>query len=194
MTSGRPREFDEAVVLERLMKLFWESGYRGTGMDRVCRETGLSRQSLYNAFGDKRELFRLAILHYRDSRLAGLLALLKKSEKPLEAVRTVLGHFRRQVAEHNHNGCLVANALTEIAGRDPELEKLLKDTLRLLEDAFRGALDRARKNGDLSADVSPRCVARSLTNAFLGMAVTSKLSGGGRLLDDVFDGTLLVLK
>lgn len=194
MPSGRPREFDETVVLETLMKLFWESGYRGTGMDRVCRETGLSRQSLYNAFGDKRELFRLAILHYRATRLSGLLTLLKSPDKPLEAVRTVLGHFRKQVAEHNHNGCLVANALTEISGSDPELEKLLKETLRLLEDAFRGALERARKNGELSADMSPRCVARSLTNAFLGMAVTSKLSGGGRLLEDVFDGTLLVLR
>ena len=64
--AGRPRNFDEAEVLAQAMQTFWTHGYEGTGVAELERATGLLRQSLYGAFGDKRRLFMRAVDYYCD--------------------------------------------------------------------------------------------------------------------------------
>jgi AcrR family transcriptional regulator len=58
----RPRTFDEADVIARARKAFAETGFAGTSLDDLLEATGLARQSLYNTFGGKKELFMRAFL------------------------------------------------------------------------------------------------------------------------------------
>src|ERR1700677_2805326 len=58
---GRPREFDIDKALERAMELFWRQGYEGTSLSDLTRELGLTRTSLYAAFGSKEALFLKAL-------------------------------------------------------------------------------------------------------------------------------------
>ena len=58
---GRPREFDIDKALERAMELFWRQGYEGTSLADLTRELGLTRPSLYAAFGSKEGLFLKAL-------------------------------------------------------------------------------------------------------------------------------------
>ena len=46
------------------MRLFWRKGYEATGIAELERATGLGRQSLYGAFGDKRSLFLRVVERY----------------------------------------------------------------------------------------------------------------------------------
>ena len=48
----------------RAMEAFWANGYDATSLDDLMSETGLSRSSLYNAFGDKLDLFIAALGTY----------------------------------------------------------------------------------------------------------------------------------
>ena len=64
VTVGRPRSFDPDVVLDQAMAVFWKQGFEGTGMPDLEQATGLGRQSLYGAFGDKRTLFARVVEHY----------------------------------------------------------------------------------------------------------------------------------
>ena len=61
---ARPREFDIDAVLDGPWIFFWAQGYETTGMQGVCRATGLNAGSLYLAFGDKRGLFIQALQRY----------------------------------------------------------------------------------------------------------------------------------
>ena len=54
---GRPREFDTNAALEKAMRLFWAKGYEGTSVADLTGTLGISRPSLYAAFGDKQSLF-----------------------------------------------------------------------------------------------------------------------------------------
>ena len=63
---GRPREFDEEAALEAAMDAFWQKGYEATSLSDLCTCTGLHKGSLYQAFGDKHQLFMRALLHYAD--------------------------------------------------------------------------------------------------------------------------------
>ena len=61
---ARPREFDEETVLEAATQRFWNNGYEATSMRDLADHTGMTTPSLYNAFGDKRAIYRLVLDRY----------------------------------------------------------------------------------------------------------------------------------
>src|SRR3546814_18901546 len=67
---GRPREFDETEVLVAAVDCFWERGYEATTIRELADKMGLTGASLYNAFGDKRALYRRALNHYIETSFA----------------------------------------------------------------------------------------------------------------------------
>jgi TetR/AcrR family transcriptional repressor of nem operon len=193
MPAGRPREFDETKVLERAMQYFWSRGYEGAALADLLDAMGISRQSLYDTFGNKRQLFIRSIEHYRAVHLSQALALLRAEGSQLENVKATMRFFERLAADRRCRGCLVANALVEVAPHDEEIAALLEETLDLLETEVKKALERARSNGELGDGKSPRVLARALTNAMIGMAVSGKLRRGPATLRDIYAGTLAVL-
>lgn len=54
---GRPRAFDEHVVLDRAIETFLRHGYAGASLDALTSSMGVNKPSLYAAFGEKRGLF-----------------------------------------------------------------------------------------------------------------------------------------
>lgn len=58
------RRFDEEKVLTDALDLFWRKGLHATSMLDLAAATGVQRGSLYNAFGDKEDLFLLAFERY----------------------------------------------------------------------------------------------------------------------------------
>jgi TetR/AcrR family transcriptional repressor of nem operon len=59
---ARPREFDREEALERATGVFWAKGYASTSTDDLLTAMGIGRQSLYNAFQDKRALYLEALI------------------------------------------------------------------------------------------------------------------------------------
>src|ERR1700733_10081172 len=66
---ARPRTFDPNDVLLAARQIFWRKGYQGTSLDDITEETGLTKPSLYAAFGDKASLFLKVLDHYHDQLL-----------------------------------------------------------------------------------------------------------------------------
>src|SRR5213083_2130783 len=94
--AGRPRGFDEAQVLSRAMELFWLKGYAATAIADLEEATGLGRQSLYGAFGDKRGLFEQVVEHYEQTVLRpGLHDVLEAPGSALGNLERVLGYWQQ---------------------------------------------------------------------------------------------------
>ena len=194
MPAGRPRNFDETEVLERAMDLFWQRGYRGLGLADLLAHMGISRQSLYDTFGSKRGLFLRTVEHYRSTYLARALDLLQDPEvPPLDRVRALLDFFEELAADRRCRGCLVANTIVELGSEDAEIAELLRETLALVEEGLYRALAEARRRGELPRAKSPRELARALTNAMIGMAVSGRLPLAGSELRSIHAGTLHML-
>ena len=87
---ARPREFDEATVLDAAMQCFWAHGYEATSVKDLIERTGLTAASLYNVYGDKRAMFRTALDHYIEKSIG---ARLQRSES-LTAPRRRTSIFR----------------------------------------------------------------------------------------------------
>ncbi len=60
------RQFDEQAVLAQALDLFWQKGLRATSMLDLAKVTGVQRNSLYNAYGNKEALFLLAFESYAE--------------------------------------------------------------------------------------------------------------------------------
>ncbi len=63
---ARPRTFDPNDVLLAARQIFWRKGYQSTSLDDITEATGLTKPSLYAAFGDKASLFLKVLDDYHD--------------------------------------------------------------------------------------------------------------------------------
>lgn len=82
---GRPRQFDENQVLDQAMTVFWTNGYEATSMADLMNATGLHKGSLYQAFGNKHQLFVTALNRYLEEMRAQKNRLLKAAASPWRA-------------------------------------------------------------------------------------------------------------
>lgn len=62
--AGRHRSFDKEEVLDTVMKAFWRNGFAGTSMSDLTGATGLTKPSLYAAYGNKEGLFKESLHRY----------------------------------------------------------------------------------------------------------------------------------
>ena len=67
---GRPREFDTDDALGAALRVFWQKGYEGASLSDLTDAMGITRPSLYAAFGNKENLFRQALDLYEKDKLA----------------------------------------------------------------------------------------------------------------------------
>ena len=82
---ARPKAFDETTALDAAAQLFWSQGYDGTSMADLEGAMEMGRQSIYNAFGDKRALF-IEALGLFSQRTRAMLVAARRETGPLEAI------------------------------------------------------------------------------------------------------------
>lgn len=150
---ARPREFDEHAVLNAAMNRFWEHGYQATSIRDLEVETGLTSPSLYNAFGDKRALFRQVLERYTQYSARARIARLESSMAPKDAIKA----FFTEIVEHSlsdkdRRGCLLVNSALEIAPHDPEIGAEVASRLGEVEAFFRRSVVAAQREGRIPSD------------------------------------------
>jgi AcrR family transcriptional regulator len=63
-------------ILETAASVFCREGYGGTNIDLIACEAGVSRQTVYNHYGDKETLFRAVVAEITERSNAGVFATL----------------------------------------------------------------------------------------------------------------------
>ena len=118
---ARPREFDETTALDAAMDCFWRDGYEATSVRDLAARMGITGASLYNAFGDKRSLFREVLQRYAERSTRERIARLESTLPPKQAVVAFLGEIVERSVDGDRRGCLLVNTALEIAPHDPVL-------------------------------------------------------------------------
>ena len=59
--AGRHRKFDEDTVLKQATEVFWTKGYESATTEDLLTAMNLNKGSLYNAFGNKKQLFQTVV-------------------------------------------------------------------------------------------------------------------------------------
>lgn len=142
---GRPRGFDRDTALRAAAQRFRTHGFTGTSLDELVDATGLSRPSLYAAFGDKRAIYLEALDRTRvwlEGQFAQLAALEADLEGTLKAIfAPTIEVFL--TGEQGPSGCIVINTATVEAVHDPEIRERLARIIALEDQSIAAALARA---------------------------------------------------
>lgn len=155
---ARVRSFDTAEALARSMDVFWERGYEATSIEDLTKVTGLSRSSIYSAFGSKRGLFDAVMDVYLDE----IGAMLSPLEQGVDGISDILRFFEgwreRMSADvvDGSLGCLMANTLAERGHIDPLVAASGAQYLERLRSAFHRSLLAAAEKNEVSADATSR--------------------------------------
>jgi TetR/AcrR family transcriptional regulator, transcriptional repressor for nem operon len=191
---ARPREFDEATVLEAAMNCFWAQGYELTSVRDLAEQMGITGASLYNAFGDKRSLYRQALQHYLEQTVRDRVARLER----LPAYAAIRAFFdeiiERSVTDKQRRGCLLVNSALELAPYDPEFQKIVAEEMIFIEAFFRRCLKRGQKDGTISTVRRPIELARLLLSVLLGVRVLARTRPQRSVLEDAAYCALGLLK
>src|SRR5260370_15599070 len=134
---ARPREFDEAAVLDAAIQQFWLRGYEATSVRDLADEMGIAGASLYNAFGDKRTLYERSLNRYLDQTFRERIRRLEHSLPPRDAIVAFLQEIiKRSLNDKQRLGCLLVNSALEIALHDQEPRHIAATHLTQLQSLF----------------------------------------------------------
>jgi TetR/AcrR family transcriptional repressor of nem operon len=185
---ARPREFDSDVALERVMQAFWARGYRATSLDALCTATGLSRSSLYAAYGGKRELLLRSIDRYEQQATARIRAALARPVPVRQAIRDFVRELiDRIVNGPGRAGCFIGNCAGELAHRDRSAANRVRRSLQNIESLFADALRAGQQRGELAPGVDTAATARFLVAGIQGLRLVGKANADREALESIAD-------
>lgn len=187
---GRPRGFDADEALEKAMRVFWEQGYEGASLTDLTDAMGITRTSMYAAFGNKEDLFRKALERYTEGPASyGARALLEPTARQV-ATAFLNGSVRATTRPDCPTGCLGVQG--SLAAGDPgssardALIAWRNEHTSHLRDRFRQAVD----EGDLPLGSDPELLARYLMAVANGIAVQAASGASREQLHQVADMAL----
>ena len=182
---ARPKEFDRETVLLEAIKVFSDHGYEGTSTDALLRAMGISRQSLYDTFGDKRRLYLEALQHYNATSVTEILRTLNTGASPLQGLEAALVAFASRPAAEAPLGCMGVGAVCEFGRSDPEITLLVEASGRVLLTAFERLVTDAKAAGEVGADVDGRAAAQFLTATLSGIKIAARGGASPAVLHDI---------
>ncbi|MBI3042279.1 MAG: TetR/AcrR family transcriptional regulator [Betaproteobacteria bacterium] len=183
---ARPREFDSDAVLERAMQAFWAKGFRATSLDDLCAATGLSRSSLYAAFGGKRSLLHQSLSRYEEQGIARITAALSRPVPIQQAVADFVGNLVENIVTGSGRiGCFIGNCAAELARQDRATAARVRRSLERIEATFRDALVRAQSRGEIAKTADVDAIARFLVAGIQGLRLVGKANPDRAALEDI---------
>jgi len=176
---GRPRGFDADEALGRAMVVFWEQGYEGASLADLTAAMGITKTSMYAAFGNKDELFRRAVERYAEGPAAYVARALEQPTAREVATAFLTGAVEASTSPGCPAGCLFVQG--SLAAGDGG--RTARDALSAWRDEGRSHLRerfrRAVEEGDLPAGADPGLLARYVMTVANGIAVQAA-GGAGR--------------
>ncbi|HLZ72384.1 MAG TPA: TetR/AcrR family transcriptional regulator [Dehalococcoidia bacterium] len=139
-------------LLDAARSVFLRDGYRGATMERVAEEAGVSKQTLYNNFGDKEELFTALLERKSETDLADAIAAAIASAAhadPAQAMRQAAEAVVRRGLDSEFVG--LHRIIIELAAELPEVKLRVHERVFLKSvTALQAAIEQGMANGTLA--------------------------------------------
>jgi AcrR family transcriptional regulator len=177
-------------ALAEALRVFWEKGYEGTSLNDLTEAMGITRPSLYAAFGNKESLFRKALDLYEREKLAYIRKALEQPTARQVAEIMLRGSVDNVTSCNEPHGCL--GVITSVAC-GPESQTVREEVVKR-GDAGKRALverfERAKAEGDLPPHIDPEGLMRVLIAMLQGISVQANQGATREELDRLVESGL----
>ena len=171
---ARPKEFDQERALRKAIRLFSQQGFAATSTDDLMRVMEVGRQSMYDTFGDKRELFLKALELYVTESVQSINVELERPGSALAAVQNALVTFAQRKDLCSAEGCMGLNSICEFGQRDADVMRITGNAGRMLRKTLMRVLTRARKQREIRADADLDNMADFFESTLAGIRMAAK--------------------
>lgn len=180
-------------MLDAAIQRFWDSGFAATSVKDLTAETGLTAASLYNAFGDKRALYRTALDRYIETSIGARIGRCE-ALPPRAAIAAFFADvLHRSLTDRQHKGCMIVNAALETAPHDREFRDIVARPLARIEGFFRGAIEKGQADGTIACATPAAAMAQHLLGVLMGLRVLARVRPERSLLEGLVTTALASL-
>lgn len=187
---GRPREFDEQNVLDKVMKLFWENGYEATGLNDILKTTGLGKGSIYKAFKNKHSLYLRSLERYEELFVTTAAAALKSDADPMSRIDSFLSSAINTSAKGGNKGCFLCNASADYADADEATSQRVRRGFQKLSEAIIFPISELKPNWTQD---QKHQTAQMILSIYSGMRIISRSGIAEVNLEGAKNGALYLL-
>ncbi len=174
-SRGRPRKYDPEVALQKAMLVFWQRGLSATSLDDLSLAMEMNRPSIYNAFGNKEEIYRRVLAQFCGQLDLGIeQVLLTESD-----LRRGLVKFYDQALDVYCGadpalGCLMMCTAPAEALAHPDIRSDLNSLIARVDAQLEQRIKDAVREGDLSASLNPRLTAKMVQGLLHSLALRAR--------------------
>lgn len=174
---GRPREFDEADVLTRAAAAFLKDGFEAVSYERIARDVGLSKPSLYNSFGDKTALFERVLSDYTAKAHDHLTISFSDAESLQNAVEEIFNAAARIYSrvEEPSIGCLLIGTALPATSQHDTIQKTLSDFTQKLELSLKHMITEQYRQDSARNRSTPEQTAIHICSLIFALAVRARM-------------------
>lgn len=174
---ARTKKFDQELAVERAQHIFWCKGFTATSVTDLLEGLRINRSSLYDTYGDKRQLYLTAVRHYISHHTELIENILVSNENAIHLIEQMLaGTVAEIVTDTEHKGCFIVNSSMELSANDPEVLKLVHENQKKRMEQFTYLMEKGQKDGSITSARTPEALARYLFHTINGLKVVGKAS------------------
>jgi len=172
----RSKQFDEQLVLEKAMELFWKKGYYATSMQDLVGTLGINRASLYNTYGGKESLFLRAFDHYRAINRERLAHFFETQSDVKAGLATLLENSAKESLEDcDRKGCFAANITSELLPNDERILGVIEQHQADIQAILYNYLQKGVTQGQIPPNKDLKSIAYFLFTFLSGLKIIGKV-------------------
>ena len=187
---GRPREFCVDHALAQALRVFWTKGYEGASLTDLTEAMGITRPSLYAAFGNKESLFRKALDLYEREKMAYIGQGLAQPTARKVAETMLRGALENVAGEDEPHGCMRVIASVACGPAAQSLHDEIIQRTEVFKQMMVDRFDRAKSEGDLPADIDTLGLTGVLVAWLQGISIQSNQGIKRKDLERLIDTAL----
>ncbi|WP_213807869.1 TetR/AcrR family transcriptional regulator [Granulicella sp. dw_53] len=187
---ARPKEFECEQALQKAINAFAARGFEGTSTDALLQTMGISRQSLYDTFGDKRNLYLNALRRYTTDSVGSQIRELNSSPSAFEGLEALMRFVVSQALADPEPRCLGLSAVSEFGRSDSEVAAITDTVSKSFLSALKWRISEAKATGEISKDVSPQTGAEFIAAALTGIKIAARAGATAETLRGIARMTL----
>jgi TetR/AcrR family transcriptional repressor of nem operon len=187
---ARPREFDADTALDGAIGVFREHGFEGASAEMLVKAMGIGRQSLYDTFGDKWQLYRSAVRRYGMGECSAHFEALRSGVRAIDGIDAML----RRVVETANQPCLGVGSICEFGVSRPDLAEVHASLAKTLRDAIAARVRDAQRDGDVASNLDPEAASEFLIANIAGIRVAGRGGANRAALTGLADIALKALR
>jgi TetR/AcrR family transcriptional repressor of nem operon len=190
---ARTRQFDRGKALQAATRLFWTRGFAGASADDLVKEMGIARQSLYDTFGNKRDLYLEALRSYNAGNVSALIHILREEKSPREALKRVLLAPALVSQEEREMGCFGINSICEFGVSDPDVVGTRGGSSLALSAAIEALIDEAKQKGEIPSHIDTKTANNYIGCVTAGLKVAGRAGASSETLREIGEMAMTAL-